>query len=52
MQFPKLIKQTALFILVLFFNNNVIAQDEECGFIHTSEAQRYYDSIKEEIKMK
>jgi len=51
MKFPKLLKQTALFSLIFLFNNNLIAQDEECGFIHTPEAQRYYDSIKEDIKI-
>ena len=51
MKFPKLIKQTVLFTLVFFFNNSVIAQDNECGFNYTPEAKKYYDSIKDEIKV-
>ncbi len=51
MNFPKLIKQTALFILICIFNNTIIAQDNECGFKYTPENQKYYDSIKEQIKV-
>lgn len=50
MKFLKLIKQTALFILIFFFNNSVFTQNNECGFNYTSEVKKYYDSIKEEIK--
>ena len=51
MKLPKLIKQTALFVLICFFNNTLLAQDNDCGFKYTPENQRYYDSIKEEIRI-
>ncbi len=51
MNLPRLIKQTTLFVLICSFNNSLIAQDVECGFKHTPETQKYYDSIKDEIKI-
>jgi len=51
MNFPRLIKITSLYILFCFFTNGLIAQNEECGFTHTPENRKYYDSIKEEIKI-
>jgi len=51
MKLLTLIKQATFFICFCFLSNGIIAQNKECGFTHTPEAQRYYDSTKEQVKI-
>jgi PKD repeat protein len=51
MKLLTLIKQVTFFICFCFLSNGIIAQNKECGFTHTPEAQRYYDSTKEQVKI-
>jgi len=51
MKLLTLIKQATFFIFFCFLSNGIIAQNKECGFTHTPEAQRYYDSTKEQVKI-
>lgn len=50
MNLTKVIRQYLIFAFVLTFTA-VFAQEDECGFEMTPEAQRYYDSIKEQVKV-
>lgn len=45
-------KHSTLLFLFFTISHTLLAQDIECGFKYTPEAQRYYDAIKEEIKVK
>lgn len=51
MKLLTLIKQATFFICFCFLSNGIISQNKECGFTHTPEAQRYYDSTKEQVKI-
>lgn len=51
MSISKSLKYTALFAFIIVMNTTMYSQNDECGFQHTTENQRYYDSIKEDVKV-
>ncbi len=52
MKVTQIIKHSSLLFLFFTMSHSLFAQDVECGFEYTPEAQRYYESIKDAIKVK
>lgn len=51
MNFFTHLKNYVLLLTIISFSFSAYAQTEECGFKYTPEAQRYYNSVKENIKI-
>ncbi|WP_296383251.1 T9SS type A sorting domain-containing protein [Winogradskyella sp.] len=51
MNSTKLLKSYFTLILIFAFSTRTFAQNNECGFTYTPEAKRYFDSIKNTVRV-
>ena len=51
MSFTKSLKSIYLLFIIFLCSNTIYSQTDECGFAYTPEAKRYFDSIKDRVKI-